>query len=107
AGARAAQPGEFTLRAVTHGKMDLIQAEAVRNFIDAQTDGQARMALRQIEGAVSKRLAPIKQRIVDLIAHLEAGIDFSEDDVELPDITQTADQVSLLRTALEELQETY
>ncbi|HTG73487.1 MAG TPA: tRNA uridine-5-carboxymethylaminomethyl(34) synthesis GTPase MnmE [Terriglobia bacterium] len=106
-GARAAQPGEFTLRAVTHGKMDLIQAEAIRNFIDAQTNGQARTALRQIEGAVSKRLAPIKQRIVDLIAHLEAGIDFSEDDVELPDNTQTADQVSVLRAALEELHETY
>ncbi len=95
------------MRAVTHGKMDLIQAEAVRNFIEAQTDGQARTALRQMEGAVSKRLAPIKQRIVDLIAHLEAGIDFAEDDVELPDVTQTADQVSSFEAALEELQETY
>ena len=101
-------PGEFTLRAVTHGKMDLIQAEAVRNFIDAQTDGQARTALRQMEGAVSKRLAPVKQRIVDLIAHLEAGIDFAEDDVELPDNTQIGgSSCSVLRTALEELQETY
>ena len=57
AGARLAAPGEFTLRAVAHGKMDLIQAEAVRDFIEAQTEHQARTALRQMEGALSKRFA--------------------------------------------------
>ena len=82
AGARAADPGEFTLRAVAHGKMDLIQAEAVRDFVEAQTDAQARIALQQIEGAVSKRLAPVREKLVDVIAFLEAGIDFAEDDVE-------------------------
>lgn len=107
AGARPAGPGEFTLRAVAHGKMDLIQAEAVREFIEAQTEGQARVALRQMEGAVSKRLAPDKLRLVDLIAHLEAGIDFAEDDVDLPDIHRTADQLAEIRTSLELLQDTY
>ena len=85
AGARLATPGEFTLRAVANGKLDLIQAEAIREFIDAQTEQQARVALRQIEGAISKRIAPGKKRnLIDVIAHLEAGIDFAVDDVDLP-----------------------
>jgi tRNA modification GTPase len=83
-GARLAGPGEFTLRAVVNGKIDLIQAEAVRDFVEAQTEHQARIALRQIEGAGAKRLGPVKGELVDLIAHLEAGIDFAEDDVEVP-----------------------
>lgn len=107
AGARAATAGEFTLRAVGHGKMDLIQAEAVRDFIEAQTDAQARTALQQLGGAVSKRIAPVKEQLVGLIAHLEAGIDFAEDDVELPESRQTADQLIHLRLILESLQETY
>jgi tRNA modification GTPase len=107
AGARLANPGEFTFRAVAHGKMDLIQAEAVRNFIDAQTDLQARIALQQMSGALSKKLAPMKAELVDLIAHLEAGIDFAEDDVEIPDAGPMAQRVSQVRSALEKLQETY
>lgn len=107
AGARIANPGEFTLRAVAHGKMDLIQAEAVRDFIDAQTDLQARTALRQISGAVSKKITPVKEDLVDLVAHLEAGIDFAEDDVEVPDGGATAQRVGQLRVALETLQQTY
>jgi tRNA modification GTPase len=107
AGARIAAPGEFTLRAVAHGKMDLIQAEAVRQFIEAQTDGQARIALRQLDGEVSKRVAPLKQSLVGVIAHLEAGIDFAEDDVELPDARKTADEIGGVRVALEQLQQSY
>jgi tRNA modification GTPase len=107
AGVRLALPGEFTLRAVAHGKLDLIQAEAVREFIEAQTDGQARIALRQMEGAVSKQVSPLKDRLVSLIAHLEAGIDFAEDDVELPDEKKSADELLEIRMALEELQRTY
>src|SRR6185295_1037577 len=79
AGARIAAPGEFTLRAVLNGKMDLIQAEAVRSFIDAQTDAQARTALLQMGGALSKRLLPVKELLVGIVAQLEAGIDFADD----------------------------
>jgi tRNA modification GTPase len=107
AGARIANPGEFTLRAVAHGKMDLIQAEAVRNFIDAQTDLQARVALQQMSGALSKKLSPLKSELVDLIAHLEAGIDFAEDDVEIPAAGPMAQRVSQVRAALEKLRESY
>ena len=86
-GARLAEPGEFTLRAFLNGRLDLAQAEAVRDLVDAQTLYQARVAARQVAGAVARTLAPIKKQLVDLIALLEAGIDFAEDDVSvLPDV---------------------
>jgi tRNA modification GTPase len=81
AGARLAEPGEFTLRAMIHGRIDLPQAEAVRDLIDATTLYQARVAAQQLEGSVSKRLAPVKAQLAELIALLEAGIDFAEDDI--------------------------
>jgi tRNA modification GTPase len=81
AGARLADPGEFTLRAFLNGRLDLPQAEAVRDLIDATTLYQARIAAQQVSGSVSRRLAPIKEQLVELIALLEAGIDFAEDDV--------------------------
>jgi tRNA modification GTPase len=81
AGARLANPGEFTLRAYLHGRIDLLQAEAVRDLIEATTLYQARIAAQQTGGSVSRRIAPLKERLVELIALLEAGIDFAEDDV--------------------------
>lgn len=96
-GARLAEPGEFTMRAFLHGRIDLTQAEAVRDLIDSQTLFQAKMAAQQLEGALSNRIKPVKKRLVDLIALLEAGIDFAEDDVAiLPDeqILASIDEVS-------------
>ena len=81
AGARLAEPGEFTLRAFLNGRIDLPQAEAVRDLIDATTLYQARIAAQQVEGSVSRRIAPLKEQLLELIALLEAGIDFAEDDV--------------------------
>ena len=80
-GARLAEPGEFTLRAFLNGRIDLPQAEAVRDLIEATTLYQARIAALQTQGSVSKRLAPVKAPLVELIALLEAGIDFAEDDI--------------------------
>ncbi len=80
-GARAAEPGEFTLRAFLNGRIDLTQAEAIRDLIEARTLYQARVAAQQMEGAVSVRLKPHKQMLLELIARLEAGIDFAEDEV--------------------------
>lgn len=82
-GARLAAPGEFTQRAFLAGRLDLTQAEAVRDLIDAQTLTQARQAASQLGGALSRRVAPIKQDLLELIALLEAGIDFAEDDLEV------------------------
>jgi tRNA modification GTPase len=81
AGARLAEPGEFTLRAFLNGRIDLTQAEAVRDLIDSQTLYQAKVAAQQLDGAVSQRLQPVKRQLVELIAALEAGIDFADDDV--------------------------
>jgi tRNA modification GTPase len=106
-GARLAHPGEFTLRAVANGKMDLMQAEAVRDFIDAQTEQQARTALRQIIGAGSRKIGPLKQDLVELIAYLEAGIDFAEDDVDVPDAASLAARITRLSGKLTELSETF
>ena len=82
-GARLAAPGEFTQRAFLNGRVDLTQAEAVRDLIEAQTLYQARIAAQQLNGALSRRVQPIKEGLVALIALLEAGIDFAEDDVDV------------------------
>ena len=84
-GARLAEPGEFTQRAFLNGRLDLAQAEAVRDLIEATTLYQARVAIQQVEGSLSRRIGPLKKQLCDLIALLEAGIDFAEDDVDVAD----------------------
>jgi tRNA modification GTPase len=83
AGARLAEPGEFTMRAWLNGRIDLPQAEAVRDLIDSTTLYQARVAARQAEGSVSRMIAPVKAQAIELVALLEAGIDFAEDDIDV------------------------
>jgi tRNA modification GTPase len=98
-GARLAAPGEFTQRAFLSGRIDLTQAEAVHDLIDAQTLYQARVAAQQLHGALSRRIKPIKEGLVSLIALLEAGIDFAEDDIDvLPrvEIVKRIDEVRAL-----------
>src|SRR6516162_4746663 len=102
-GARLAEPGEFTMRAFLNGRIDLTQAEAVRDLIDSQTLYQAQVAARQLEGALSKRLQPIKQRLVDLIAIMEAGVDFAEDDVSVIPDAQILARIADVRGPLEQL----
>jgi tRNA modification GTPase len=78
-GARAAQPGEFTLRAFLNGRIDLMQAEAVSDLIDAVTPLQARTAFDQLEGTLTRAIASIDAGLFDLIARLEASVDFPEE----------------------------
>ncbi len=85
AGARAARPGEFTERAFLHGKMDLTQAEAVIDLIRAQTDLALRSAAEQLEGRLGEKITRLREDLVSLIAHLEAYIDFPDEDIE-PDV---------------------
>lgn len=80
-GARLAEPGEFTLRAFLNGRIDLPQAEAIRDLIGATTVYQAKIASQQLGGSLSRRVQPLKAQLVELISLLEAGIDFAEDDV--------------------------
>jgi tRNA modification GTPase len=103
-GARLAEPGEFTQRAFLAGRLDLTQAEAVRDLIDAQTLTQARQAASQMGGALSRRAAPAKQSLVELIALLEAGIDFAEDDIDVTpqaEIARRIDEITPPLAALE------
>jgi tRNA modification GTPase len=102
-GARLAEPGEFTMRAFLNGRIDLTQAEAVRDLIDSQTLYQAKVAAQQLEGALSRRLQPIKRQLVELIAVLEAGIDFAEDDISVMPAEQILQHISAVRAPLEEL----
>ena len=102
-GARLAEPGEFTMRAFLHGRIDLTQAEAVRDLIESQTLYQAKVAAQQLEGALSRRLQPIKEKLVELIAVLEAGIDFAEDDVSVLPAAQILEYISAVRAPLEQL----
>ena len=100
AGARLARPGEFTERAFLAGRIDLTQAEAVRDLIEAQTLYQARIAAEQMGGALSRRVQPAKQNLVELIALLEAGIDFAEDDVEITPDHEIVTRIDTIAGAL-------
>jgi tRNA modification GTPase len=106
-GARLAHPGEFTQRAFLSGRLDLTQAEAVRDLIEAQTLAQARQAASQMGGALSRRVAPVKQSLVELIALLEAGIDFAEDDVDVTPREEIARRIAALTPPLEALEATF
>jgi tRNA modification GTPase len=102
-GARLAEPGEFTMRAFINGRIDLTQAEAVRDLIESQTLYQAQVAARQLEGALSKRLQPTKQQLVELIAVMEAGVDFAEDDVAVIPDAQVLARIAAIRAPLADL----
>jgi tRNA modification GTPase len=80
-GARIAEPGEFTLRAFLNKRIDLTQAQAIRDLINAQTGYQARLAMRQLQGSLSARLTPIKETLVNVIVQLESSVEFVEDDI--------------------------
>ncbi len=103
AGARLARPGEFTLRAFVNGRIDLPQAEAVRDLIEATTLYQARIAAQQVEGSVSRRIGPWKEQLLELISLLEAGIDFAEDDVSVAAADEIRRRLAPIRDGLAKL----
>jgi tRNA modification GTPase len=82
-GARRAQPGEFTQRAYLNGKLDLAQAEAVADLIDAASDAAARAALRSLEGEFSRRVLALSQTLAELRTHVEAAIDFADEAIDV------------------------
>jgi len=106
-GARAAEPGEFTMRAFLNGRIDLTQAEAIHDLIEARTLYQARVAATQLGGALSARLKPHKQALLELIAMLEAGIDFADDDVAVMDWAEILKRLEAIRVDLGKLAEGY
>ena len=102
-GARLAEPGEFTKRAFVHGRIDLLQAEAVGELIRARTDACARAALRQLKGTCSQQIDEFREKLIQVIALIEVTLDFTEEDV--PDLKPITflDQLRPVREALERL----
>ena len=96
-GARLAEPGEFTKRAFLNGKLDLTQAEAVRDLIESQTVFQSRLATEQLGGSLSRRLEPIKTELINVLSHMETALEFVDDEVE-------PEQSKLLQERLDRLQ---
>jgi tRNA modification GTPase len=107
AGARPATPGEFTLRAFLNGRLDLTQAEAVRDLVNAQTGHQARLAQRQLRGELSLRLLPLKERLLSLIVQLESTVEFVEDDIEPEGRSALSLELSAAAADLAELTSSY
>jgi len=103
-GARLAEPGEFTQRAFLAGRLDLTQAEAVGSLIDATTLAQARTAAMQLGGGLSRQVAPVKRELIWLIAALEAGIDFAEDDLEVMADAEIAARIAAVEAPLRALE---
>ncbi len=106
-GARLAEPGEFTLRAFLAGRLDLTQAEAVNDLIGAQTLHQAKTAAAQLGGAIAHAVGPVKQSLLELIAGLEAGVDFAEDDLDLLPEEEIASRVASIQASLATLAKSY
>lgn len=96
AGARPAEPGEYTRRAYENGRLDLVQAEAVIDLIDSETRAAAKNAAAQLSGALGKKIFPVRDALVELAAHFSAVIDYPDDDV--PEFFQS-DALNTLETA--------
>jgi tRNA modification GTPase len=99
-GARLAEPGEFTLRAFLNGRIDLAQAEAVQDIVRSKTGSGLELALEQLAGKLSERIKNVRQKLLSSLAHLEAMIDFPEDDVPSasvsPQLRQTLEELDIL-----------
>jgi len=102
-GARLAEPGEFTKRAFLNGRVDLSQAEAVIDIINAKNINSLKIAANNLTGDIKNIIKKIKEKIVDIIVELEAGIDFIEEDLEVLPITEIKVELRKIRNDLKEL----
>jgi tRNA modification GTPase len=103
AGARLAEPGEFTLRAFLNGQMDLVQAEAVRDLVEAVTPAQARAAFDQLEGTLTERIRSIDAALFDLATRLEASLDFPAEGYHFVESDMAASELGVIASAVESL----
>lgn len=106
-GAVLAEPGEFTKRAFLNGRIDLSQAEAVIDVINAKTDKEARVAERQLEGSLSRNIKKIQDEILDLMADIEASIDYPEYDIEETTNKKIENVMQDVKIKLEKLEESF
>ena len=107
AGARVADPGEFTRRAFLNNRLDLSRAEAVFDMITAKTETGLKLAISQFKGDLAGKIGTIHSAIIDLLAMLEASIDFSDEDVEITEASETADILQSIVHDLQTLVSTY
>ncbi|RME66971.1 MAG: tRNA uridine-5-carboxymethylaminomethyl(34) synthesis GTPase MnmE, partial [Nitrospirae bacterium] len=106
-GARIAKPGEFTLRAFINGRIDLAQAEAVLDLIRAKTDWSSTLALKQLQGGLSEKLNSLRQAIMNVTAHVEAYLDFPEEEIEPMTEAQILTQLQDILNEIQGLAETF
>jgi tRNA modification GTPase len=106
-GAVLAGPGEFTLRALTNGKINLAQAEAIRDLIAAQTDAAIKQAARQLNGELSKVLDPFKEKLIEVIVLLESALEFVEDDLPAPEVNRIEQILESVIAGVDRLSESY
>jgi tRNA modification GTPase len=106
-GARHAEPGEFTKRAFLNGRLDLAQAEAVRDLILARTETGADLALRQVQGALSSWVGDLREELLDVVVHVEAAIDFPDEEIELLERPALISKVKALRNEISAITDTY
>jgi tRNA modification GTPase len=102
-GAVLAGPGEFTLRALSNGKINLAQAEGIRDLIAAQTDAAVKQAARQMNGELSNTLNPFKEKLVDVIVLLESALEFVEDDLPAPRVNEIEETLASVISEVEKL----
>jgi len=107
AGARPAEPGEFTRRAFLNGKMDLSQAEAVAELIRSGTERASRAAARRLEGGLAKAVEAIRGRLIELLVDIEARLDFVEDEIEPLPVGELENRLSSVRGEISRYMETY
>ena len=107
AGARPARPGEFTQRAFLNGKLDLTQAEAVADLLEAETPQAARTAAGQLTGALSRRVEGIYDGLVDLLAHFHAVLDYPDEDIDPFRVQEIGEAMGRAERGLKELLATY
>jgi tRNA modification GTPase len=103
AGARLAEPGEFTLRAFLAGRIDLTQAEAVLGVIDAHGEGELSAALAQLAGGLARPLQTLRDNLLQLLAELEAGLDFVEEDIEFVSLHEVHSRLASARKLLDDV----
>lgn len=106
-GAVLAGPGEFTLRALSHGKINLAQAEAIRDLIAAQTDAAVKQAARQMNGELSNALDPFKEKLIEVIVLLESALEFVEDDLPSPQLNQIEKTLEWVVAGVDRLSNSY
>jgi tRNA modification GTPase len=106
-GARLAGPGEFTLRALSNGKLNLAQAEAIRDLISSQTQAAAQQAVRQLKGELAAALEPLKNTLVNVIVLMESALEFVEDDLPAPQVKDIQETLDLLYGGIEKLASSY